>query len=131
MLSPHHFGRLDLAVTSPKLKVHPSEAVRIWKDELGVSERDLRGALDTDQRTLSRWMTGDTIPQRDARLRLATLMQLYERLAETFDETAVIREWLDTPSRYLGRMKPVDAIRAGCFTQAEAALEAFRSGGFL
>jgi len=76
-------------------------------------------------------MTGDTIPQRDARLRLATLMQLYERLAETFDETAVIREWLDTPSRYLGRMKPVDAIRAGCFTQAEAALEAFRSGGFL
>ena len=113
------------------MKALPGEAVRIWKDELGLSDRDLRGALDTDQRTLGSWESGDTIPQRDARDRLATLMHLYERLKETFDDVEVIRERLDTPSRYLGRMKPSDAIRAGCFAEAEAALEAFKSGAFL
>jgi hypothetical protein len=120
-----------VALTSPKLTVVPGEAIRIWTVELGLADRDLRGALDTDQRTLGRWVSGDTIPQRDARLRLATLMRLYERLQETFDDTDIIREWLDTPSRYLGRMKPSDAIRAGCFAQAEGALEAFKSGGYL
>jgi hypothetical protein len=126
-------SRLEVAVavTSPKLKVLPEEVVRIWKVELGLSDRDLRGALDTDQRTLDRWQSGDTIPQRDARLRLATLMHLYERLAETFDDIEVIREWLESPSRYLGRMKPSDAIRAGCISEAEAALESFKSGAFL
>jgi hypothetical protein len=111
--------------------VLPEEAIRIWKVELGLADKDLRGALDTDQRTLGRWMDGDTIPQHEARLRLAVLMHLYERLAETFDDNEVIRDWLESPSRYLGRMKPVDAIRAGCFAEAEAALEAFKSGGFL
>jgi hypothetical protein len=118
-------------VLAPKLKVMPAEAVRIWKVELGLTDRDLRGALDTDQRTLGRWVMGDSIPQREARDRLASLMHLYERLTGTFDDPEIIREWLDSPSRYLGRMKPVDAIRAGCLTQAEAALEAFKSGGFI
>jgi hypothetical protein len=116
---------------APRLKVMPVEAVRIWKDELGLTDRDLRGALDTDQRTLGRWLAGDSIPQREARGRLASLMHLYERLTGTFDDLEVVREWLDSPSRYLGRMKPVDAIRAGCFAEAEAALEAFKSGGFI
>ena len=120
-----------MAVTAPKLKVLPGEAIRLWKVELCLSDRDLRGALDTDQRTLGRWLDGDTIPQRDVRLRLATLMHLYERLMETFDDKEVIREWLHAPSRYLGRLKPADAIRAGCFAEAEASLEAFKSGAFL
>jgi hypothetical protein len=109
----------------------PDAVVRIWKDELGLSDRDLRGALDTDQRTLGRWVAGDSIPQREARLRLATLMHLHERLTETFDDPEIIREWLDSPARYLGRMKPVDAIRAGCFAEVEAALEAYKSGAFI
>jgi transcriptional regulator with XRE-family HTH domain len=118
-------------VPAPKLKLMPGEAVRRWRDELGLTDRDLRGALDTDQRTLGRWVAGDAIPQREVRHRLALLMQLYDRLQETFDDQEIIREWLDSPSRYLGRMRPVDAIRAGCFAEAEAALEAFRSGAFI
>src|SRR6476646_10692292 len=114
-----------------KLTIMPGEAVRIWKEDLGLTDRDLRGALDTDQRTLARWIAGDSFPQRDARTRFASLMHLYERLTETFDDPEIIREWLDSPSRYLGRMKPVDAIRAGCLAEAEAALEAFTSGAFI
>ena len=100
-----------------KLKIMPEEAFRIWKDDLGLTDRDLLGALDPDQH--------------EARDRLAALMHLHERLSGTFDDAAIIREWLDTPNRYLGRMKPVDAIRVGCFAQAEAALEAFKSGAFV
>src|SRR5262249_45361040 len=120
-----------IMASAPKLTIMPGEVVRIWKDELGLSDRDLRGALDTDQRTLGRWISGESIPQRDSRSRLAALMHLYERLTETFEDTDVVSEWLDSPSRYLGHMKPVDAIRAGCFAEAEAALEAFKSGGFI
>ena len=118
-------------MTPIKLKVLPEEAIRLWRVELGLADRDLLGALDTDRRTLSRWSTGDTIPQQDARRRLATLMHIYERAIETFERDEIVREWLHAPNRYLGRMSPVDAIRAGCFVEAEAALEAFKSGAFI
>ena len=32
---------------SMKLTIMPGEAVRIWKEDLGLTDRDLRGALDS------------------------------------------------------------------------------------
>ncbi|MCC7104840.1 MAG: DUF2384 domain-containing protein [Chloroflexi bacterium] len=55
-------------------------------------------------------------------------MALYEHLIETFGDAETAREWLHSPSRYLGRVKPIDAIRTGCLAENEAALEAFESG---
>jgi hypothetical protein len=51
---------------------------------------------------------------------------LAEHLEEIFGENA--SEWLEADTRYLGGMKPIEALRAGRMDRVEAALEALDSG---
>jgi transcriptional regulator with XRE-family HTH domain len=113
------------------LDVTPRQALEPWESKLGLSPRDLASALNIDQRSLSRWVTGQTYPQIEARRRLSQLNGMYSRLLETFTDPNAAREWLSAPSKYLGGMTPADAIRAARIDRAEAALEAFDSGFFV
>lgn len=117
-------------VTEPRLDISPERAILRLEDELGLSEADLAGALEVSQRTLERWRSGASHPQRAGRLRLAELLVLARRLEETFGEGGA-EAWLRADSRYLGGMKPMEAIRAGRVDRVEAALEALDSGVFL
>ena len=117
--------------TEPRLDISPDRAILRLEDELGLSETEFAGALGTSQRTLERWRSGGSHPQRAARLRLAELLVLARRLEETFGKEGAAGEWLRADNRYLGGMKPSEAIRAGRVDRVEAALEALDSGVFL
>lgn len=88
------------------------------------------GALGVSQRTLERWRSGESHPQRAARLRLAGLLVLVRWLENTFAGGGA-EEWFRTDNRYLGRMKPSEAIWAGRVDRVETALEALDSNIFL
>lgn len=111
----------------------PSQILRKLVDDLGLQEKDLRAIFDADARTLDRWMRGEVVPQRAARARLNALGQLHERLGLIFTASEGSQAWLRTPSRYLGGMTPVQALRGGGdgIERADEALEALASGVYL
>lgn len=118
--------------TEPRLGVTAARAVEeLMGDGIGLSARELADALDATTRTIERWRTEGAHPQRETRRRLAELLDLDRHLLETFGEREAARAWLEAPSRYLGGLKPIEAVRVGRFDRVEAALEALDSGVFL
>ena len=113
------------------LTVAPAQILRRFVEDLGVPHQDLRDRFRIDQRTLDRWLSGEAYPQRAARARLNEPDSLYTHLGETFADMADARAWLGDPSRYLGGLTPLEALRVGRVDRVEAALEALDSGIFL
>ena len=113
------------------LEVAPHRIIDQVCADFGLSDADLARALEAHPRTVDRWRTGATYPQRETRQRLKELLELDRHLRETFEPAGAIKEWLHSPSRYLGGLTPADAIRVGRFDRVEAALEALDSGVFL
>lgn len=97
----------------------------------GLTVREFAQPLGVSERTVERWLAGETLPQHDARRRLAELRLLYAHLAETFETPEAIPLWLHGKSRYLGGLTPADAIRVGRIDRVEAALDALDSGTFV
>ncbi len=113
------------------LEVTPRQALDTLQSELGLTDDDLIGALAISARTLQRWRTGSAYPQQEARQKLADLLQLLERARSTFETSSAVQTWAYTQSRYLGGIKPAEAIRAGRLDRAQASLEAFDAGIYL
>ena len=113
------------------LEMAPSRAVEQLETELGLSNADIARALNTNPRTVLRWLAGQTFPQHAARRRLAALLNLQRRLRETFTTSEAAREWLHSANRSLGGFTPAEAVRVGRLDRVEAALEALDSGVFV
>jgi transcriptional regulator with XRE-family HTH domain len=116
---------------STVLTMTPREALDTLEKSLGIREKELAQALNSNRRTLQRWRAGAAHPRLLARQRLAELLRLKERLRGTFIGRGAVRRWFHGESRYLGGITPAEAIRVGQLERVEAALEALDSGAFL
>jgi transcriptional regulator with XRE-family HTH domain len=116
---------------APVLDRAPAAVVAQLEEELHLTGSELAKALNTNPRTIDRWKAGTRYPQHEARQKLTELEALVHRLCSTFTTREAIWAWLREDSRYLGGMAPIDALRAGRFDRANAALEALDSGVFL
>lgn len=114
---------------STTLLAPPVRIVDSW-GHFDVDDDVLAGTLDVDLRALARWRQG-MYPQLATRRRLAQLEALGVHLRETFTDDDAIREWLHSDNRYLGGLKPVEALRAGRIDRVEAALTALDAGNFV
>ena len=114
-----------------QLDITPRQAIRQLESDLGLTAKDLTGALDIDRKTLDRWVSGATYPQRDARRRLVAMLTLRDRLRESFTDLDGAREWLNAPARYLGGLTPVEVLRTGRIDRVEATFEVLESGIFI
>lgn len=119
------------ALSAALVERTPRQALDTLEKGLGFSEDELAQALGTSRRTLQRWRMGTAYPQQAMRQRLGELLQLYERVRDTFEGPDAPRRWLRNPSRYMGGLTPVEAIRVGRLDRVTAALEALDSGVFL
>ena len=108
----------------------PYRIVEQASADLDLPIPELARALDADPRTVDRWRLG-MYPQKEARQRLADLQNLNYHLRETFATPEALKEWVHSPSRYLGGLTPAEAVRVGRFDRVEAALEALDSGVFV
>src|SRR4051794_1604675 len=128
----HTVEGVELSITPvAQLEVTPRQAIAELEADLGLSAKDLTGALDIDRKTLERWVKGETYPQREARKRLIALLGLRDHLAESFTDLDGAREWLNAPARYLGGITPAEALRTGRMDRVEATLEVLESGIFV
>lgn len=67
---------------------------------------------------------------RDTRERFNEIVQLADRLDDTF-EAESITVWLHSPSRDLRGRQPIELLRAGRIDEVDAALEALDSGVYI
>lgn len=108
------------------------ERADLIRREWGWSPTELANALGVPETPILFWLAGDALPSEAVQPRLDSLLKLYARLQEVFSgDSITVRQWLYAPSKYLGGLTPVDAIRAGRIDRAEAALEALESGVFI
>lgn len=112
--------------TEPRLNTTPEQAIARLESSLALRESEIALALGISTRSLHRWSSGQSHPQRESRTHLAQLLALVEHLEEIFGENA--SEWLEADSSYLGGLKPIEALQAGRIDRVEAALEALDSG---
>ena len=113
---------------TPRIQITLEPAIRQLREDFGLTSRDLAQALGVDQRTITRWAAGDAFPRHGAKDCLEALAALDERLNETFVSWEAARSWLAAPSRYLGELAPIEAIRAGRTDRVMALVEAIDSG---
>ena len=113
------------------IPAHLEAVLEQLEARFGLSTNQLAMTLGTTTRTLERWRSGESFPQRESRQRLDHLMDLGERLHETFATTEALSTWLGTNNTYLGGLKPVEVLQAGRVDRVLAAIEALDSGAFL
>jgi hypothetical protein len=106
-------------------------------DDLGIEDKDLHVIFDAEQRSIEKWTSGETLPQKETRRRLNELAALHAHLGQTFTSYEGARRWMRAPLRYLAGLTPLQVLRAGDAEDAtsverlEAALEVLDSGVFL
>lgn len=122
---------------SSAVQLAPSQILGMLAKDLGIEEKDLRVIFDVEQRSIEKWMSGETLPQKGTRRRLNELATLHEHLGQTFISYRGARAWMHAPLRYLAGLTPLQVLRAGdteeisSVERLEEALEALDAGVFL
>jgi hypothetical protein len=109
----------------------PGQAIGLLERDLGLSMKELQAVLDTTPRNIERWINEQAHPQTKARQQLVQLMGFHDQLGAVFTDWEGARAWLTAPSRYLGGLTPLDAIRAGRLDRARAGLMALDASVYL
>ena len=108
-----------------------SEQLEHLTTTLGISYEELAQVLDTDKKTVYRWLADEAFPQARNRARLDELEALVDRLDESFKTPEGSQRWMHSGSGYFGGLRPVDALLRGRIDAVDAALEALDSGTFV
>ena len=91
---------------------------------------DVARILETNPRTVSRWLRHETEPRWEIRERLLEFFAVMERLQQVVKPTAA-HDWLFTPNRLLHHEKPADLLRQGRFREVLAIVDALGEGVFV
>jgi putative toxin-antitoxin system antitoxin component (TIGR02293 family) len=98
--------------------------------QIELDQSDVARMLETNPRTVSRWLSRETSPRPDARERLLELIAVLEQLSGVLRPEAA-HDWLFTPSPALDHYKPVELLRAGEFRRVLGAIDAMAEGVFV
>jgi putative toxin-antitoxin system antitoxin component (TIGR02293 family) len=91
---------------------------------------DIARVLQTNRRTVVRWMSEAALPRREARERLLELIAVLERLSAVLRPDAA-HDWLFTPNPDLDNYKPVDLLQRGDFRTVLGVVDALAEGVFV
>jgi putative toxin-antitoxin system antitoxin component (TIGR02293 family) len=95
-----------------------------------LDQSDIARVLDTNPRTVSRWLQRTSAPRPDARERLLELLAVLEELSRVLRPQAA-HDWLFTPNPLLDHYKPVDLLRDGKSRPVLGAIDAMAEGVFV
>jgi transcriptional regulator with XRE-family HTH domain len=110
------------------LDTTPRQAIERLEQDLGLTPQDLCGALGITRRTLERWRSGESYPQKESRERLTELVELNDALQESFIDIENVQKWMHTEARYLGWATPAEMVRIGRIDRARTNLGVLEHG---
>jgi ribosome-binding protein aMBF1 (putative translation factor) len=113
MMEPMDSPRGAIVRQAPEIEMKPGQVLRLLIEDVGLEEKDLRVIVGVEQRSIEKWMSGETVPQKETRRRLNELAGLHVHLGETFTSYEGARLWLRAPLRYLAGLTPLQVLRAG------------------
>ncbi len=99
------------------------------RERSGVNSREVAQLLSTTPQTISRWQTGQSVPQPRSLDRLLRLDWLAEQLSQ-FYEPDEARVWLYSPHRDLEGERPVDMIVKDRFDAVMTLIDQLQSGAY-
>jgi putative toxin-antitoxin system antitoxin component (TIGR02293 family) len=99
-------------------------------EQMELDQSDLARVLDTNPRTIARWLHGESSPRPDSRERVLELLAVLERLSRVL-RPAPAHDWLFSPHPGLDHYKPVDLLRGGKYREVLGAIDAMAEGVFI
>lgn len=91
---------------------------------------DVARILETNPRTVARWVHEETEPRWEIRERLLEFFAVMERLQLVVRPKAA-HDWLYSPNQTIDHEKPVDLLRRGEFRRVLATIDALGEGVFV
>lgn len=98
--------------------------------QVELDQRDLARVLDTNPRTIARWLHRQASPRPDSRERVLELLAVLDQLSGVLQDHAA-HDWLFSPNPMLDHHKPVDLLREGEYRQVLGAIDAMAEGVFV
>lgn len=98
--------------------------------EIDLDQADVARVMQTNPRTVSRWLSRESSPRPEARERLLELIAVLEHLSGVLAPEPA-HDWLFTPNRMLSHHKPVELLRKGEFRRVLASIDAMAEGVFV
>jgi putative toxin-antitoxin system antitoxin component (TIGR02293 family) len=95
-----------------------------------LDQADLARVLDTNPRTIARWLHKEASPRPDSRERVLELIAVLEQLSGVLRAQAA-HDWLFSPNQLLDHYKPVDLLREGDYRRVLGAIDAIAEGVFV
>lgn len=95
-----------------------------------LDQADIARVLDTNPRTIARWMQRTSAPRPDTRHRLLELVAVLEQLSAVLQPQAA-HDWLFTPNPLLDHHRPVDLLRDAEPRPVLGAIDAMAEGVFV
>lgn len=99
-------------------------------ERVELDQADLARVLDTNPRTVARWLHRQASPRPDSRERVLELLAVLEQLSGVLEAQAA-HDWLFSPNQLLDHYKPVDLLREGEYRQILGAIDAMAEGVFV
>lgn len=97
---------------------------------VAFDQADVARILDTNPRTVARWLQREAAPRPEARERLLELLAVLERLSGVLRPQPA-HDWLFTPNPQLDHHKPAELLREGEYRQVLGAIDALGEGVFV
>jgi putative toxin-antitoxin system antitoxin component (TIGR02293 family) len=107
-----------------------AERLEAATSKLELDHSDIARVVDTNPRTVSRWLHREAAPRPDARERLLELIAVLEQLSAVMKPPAA-HDWLFTPNPLLTHHKPVELLRQGEYRRVLGAIDALAEGVFV
>jgi putative toxin-antitoxin system antitoxin component (TIGR02293 family) len=95
-----------------------------------LDQSDLARVLDTNPRTIARWLHRQASPRPDSRERVLELLAVLDQLSGVLQAHAA-HDWLFSPNPMLDHHKPVDLLREGEYRLVLGAIDAMAEGVFV
>lgn len=99
-------------------------------EQVELDQSDLARVLDTNPRTVARWLHRQASPRPDSRERVLELLAVLDQLSGVLQAHAA-HDWLFSPNPMLDHHKPVDLLREGGYRQVLGAIDAMAEGVFV
>jgi hypothetical protein len=122
----------EMDATAKKVDALADLAERLGRaiTQVELDDVDLACIAGTSPETVGGWLSRQTTPQGNVRMRLLDLVAVLEKLAGVL-RSQPAHDWLFAPNDSLDHHKPVDLLRTGEFRRVLGTIDAMSEGVFI